>query len=94
MWVRRRSDGYAPVMRPVHGRRTVVLASVLALGAGLGACGGREQPDSGNPGGLPQSPGVETGTNPAQSGQTATTGTSTLGATIKPGNKGSSEQSP
>ena len=69
--------------------RITVAVAVLALGlgAGLGACG-REQPETGNPGGKPQSPGVQTGTNPAQSAQTATTGdTSTLGATIKPEHK-------
>ena len=83
-------------MEPAHPRRTAVLAAAvaLALGAGLGACG-REQPESGNPGGKPQTPGVGTGTNPAQSAQTATSGnTSTLGATIEPGDDGGSEQSP
>jgi hypothetical protein len=43
----------------------------LVLGAGLGACE-REQAKTGNPGQGPQSPGVKTGTNPAQSSQTAT----------------------
>jgi hypothetical protein len=84
-------------MEPAHARRTAALAAAvaLALGAGVGACGGREQPETGNPGGKPQSPGVGTGTNPAQSAQTATTGnTSTLGATIKPGQQGTSTQSP
>ena len=77
-------------MEPARARRTAVLASAvaLALGAGLGACGGREEPETGNPGGKPQSPGVDVGTNPAQSAQTATTGnTSTLGSSIKGGSK-------
>jgi hypothetical protein len=67
-----------------------VLALGLGLGAGLGACGGREQPERGNPGQGPQSPGVNTGTNPAQSALTATSDTSTLGVSIKPAHKGKS----
>jgi hypothetical protein len=85
------------MMEPGHAGRTTIVAFAVAfaLGAGLGACGGREEPKTGNPGGKPQSPGVETGTNPAQSAQTATSGdTSTLGATIKPKHKSSSKQSP
>jgi hypothetical protein len=76
-------------------RRTAVVVAVLAggigLGAGLGACGGREEPKTGNPGQGPQSPGVNTGTNPAQTAQTATSETSTLGVSIKPGHKRSSK---
>ena len=65
-----------------------VLALGLGFGAGLGACGGREEPETGNPGQGPQSPGVNTGTNPAQSAQTATSDTSTAGASMKPSRKG------
>ncbi|HEV7883413.1 MAG TPA: hypothetical protein VGO81_07575 [Solirubrobacteraceae bacterium] len=53
-------------------RRVVTAAVALVLGAGLGACE-REQAKTGNPGQGPQSPGVKTGTNPAQSAQTSTT---------------------
>jgi hypothetical protein len=52
-------------------RRLLTAAVALVLGAGLGACE-REQAKTGNPGQGPQSPGVKTGTNPAQSSQTAT----------------------
>jgi hypothetical protein len=53
-------------------RRRLLAATVaLVLGAGFGACG-REQPKTGNPGGGPQSPGVKTGTNPAEAAQTST----------------------
>jgi hypothetical protein len=79
-------------MKQVPPRRAAVVLAVLALGAGLGAglgaCGGREQPQTGNPGQGPESPGVNTGTNPAEAAQTATSDTSTLGASIKPGHKG------
>ena len=44
--------------------RTALVAVVLALGAGLGACG-RENEEAGNPGQEPQTPGVTEGTNPA-----------------------------
>ena len=84
-------------MERARSPRTAAVVAVLALGlgAGLGACGGREEPKTGNPGGLPQSPGVRTGTNPAQSAQTTTTGdTSTLGATIEPEDKGKTTASP
>jgi hypothetical protein len=56
-------------------RRMLTAAVALVLGAGLGACE-REQGTTGNPGQGPQSPGVKTGTNPAQSSQTATQGSS------------------
>ena len=77
-------------MERARSPRTAAAVAVLALGlgAGLGACGGREEPETGNPGQGPQSPGVSTGTNPAQAAQTATSDTSTLGASIKPGHKG------
>jgi hypothetical protein len=76
-------------------RPAVVAAAVaLALGAGLGACGGREQPETGNPGQGPQSPGVNTGTNPAQTAQTATSDTSTLGASVEPAEKRRSQGAP
>jgi hypothetical protein len=82
-------------MKRVRLRRTAVVVAVLALGiglgVGLGACGGREQPKTGNPGQGPQSPGVNTGTNPAQAAQTATSDTSRLGASIKSGHKRSSK---
>jgi hypothetical protein len=52
-------------------RRLLAAGVALVLGAGLGACG-REQRETGNPGGGPQSPGVKTGTNPAQAAQTST----------------------
>jgi len=65
-------------------RRAAVLAAALALGAGAGACGDREQRQTGNPGQEPQSPGVRTGTNPAEATKTATTNTSTLGRSIDP----------
>jgi hypothetical protein len=52
-------------------RRLLTAAVALVLGAGLGACE-REQAKTGNPGQGPHSPGVKTGTNPAQSSQTAT----------------------
>ena len=54
-------------------RRVLTAAVALVLGAGLGACE-REQPKTGNPGQGPQSPGVKTGTNPAQAMQTSTQG--------------------
>jgi hypothetical protein len=93
MWVRRAPDGYAPVMQPSRLPRPAVVAAAvaLALGAGLGACGGREQPESGNPGQGPQTPGVRTGTNPAQTARTATSGTSTLGASVKPAERKAKE---
>jgi hypothetical protein len=82
-------------MKRVRLRRTAVVVAVLALGLGLGAslgaCGGREEPQTGNPGQGPQSPGANTGTNPAQAAQTATSDTSTLGVSIKPGHKRSSK---
>jgi hypothetical protein len=59
----------------MDGRRLLTIAVALVLGAGLGACE-REQAKTGNPGQGPQSPGVKTGTNPAQSSQTATQGSS------------------
>jgi hypothetical protein len=46
--------------------------------------GDREQRQTGNPGQEPQSPGVRTGTNPAEATKTATTNTSTLGRSIDP----------
>jgi hypothetical protein len=85
-------------MRAVMGldrlRRTaVILAAGLVLGAGLGACGSREN-ERGNPGQGPQSPGVDVGTNPAQSAQTSTTNTSTLGSSIIPAEKGKTTGAP
>jgi hypothetical protein len=74
-------------------RTTVVLAAGLALGAGLGACGNRENA-RGNPGGGPQSPGVTIGTNPAQSAQTSTTDTSTNGSSILPAQQGKTTGAP
>jgi hypothetical protein len=53
-------------------RRVLTAAVALVLGAGFGGACGREQPKTGNPGGGPQSPGVKTGTNPAQAAQTST----------------------
>jgi hypothetical protein len=52
-------------------RRRLLSAVALVLGADLGACE-REQAKTGNPGQGPQSPGVKTGTNPAQATQTST----------------------
>ena len=52
-------------------RRTAAsLAAVLALAVALPACGNREN-ERGNPGGGPQSQGIDTGTNPADASQTA-----------------------
>jgi hypothetical protein len=48
----------------------VAIALVLGAGVGVGACGGREQPETGNPGQLPPK-GTKTGTT-AQGGQSST----------------------
>jgi hypothetical protein len=65
-------------------RRVAAFAAALCLGAGVGACGDREQRQTGNPGQAPQSPGVRTGTNPAEATKTSTTNTSTLGRSNAP----------
>jgi hypothetical protein len=48
----------------------ITVAITLVLGAGVGACGGREQPETGNPGQVPPK-GTKTGTT-AQGGQSGT----------------------
>lgn len=49
-------------------------AALLALVATLAACGNREN-ERGNDGGGPQTPGVQTGTNPADASQQPPTAT-------------------
>lgn len=51
-------------MTPSRTRRGALLAVLLALAAGLSACG-RANEETGNPGQEPQTPGVEQGENPA-----------------------------
>jgi hypothetical protein len=74
-------------------RRIAIVATVLGLAAPISACGSREN-ERGNPGQGPQSPGVATGTNPAEAAQTSTTNTSTLGSSVKPAERGTTKGAP